>query len=133
MGANEEVISGLEIHADFEEDREKELGFEAHPAHIAFITILGLSSLLLLFIIFQFNDRKKQIKLTYIGIVLLLAEILALVLLTDKGPFLLAGRDDVIEVQWGFALPIAAAILTWMAIKRIQADEELVKSVDRIR
>jgi len=107
--------------------------FSAEPFHIAFLALVGIVSLFQLFTIFQYNNRSKQASWVQIGIIMLLLEIMALVLLTQRGPFLIGADATGGTVAVGFALPVVALMLLWFARRRIKADEELVKSVDRIR
>ncbi|MEM6801230.1 MAG: DUF4293 domain-containing protein [Bacteroidota bacterium] len=93
-----------------------------HTGVFAFVT---LSSILLLYTIFAFNNRPRQIRLSYIGIILIFIEVLLLVLLAQSGTNA--------NPQIGFALPIVAILLTWLAARYIRKDDDLVKSVDRIR
>ncbi len=136
-GDNAEFINGISVYTP-EMDGGNSASFFEHPdamksvVHTLFLGINLLSSLFLVWLIFQFQDRKRQIKLSYIGIGMLMVEILALVLLTLRSPdFVTAAMES--KPHYGFALPILAILLTFLALKGIQKDEEKVRSVDRIR
>ena len=126
------LITGLAVTSS-DGETEEETAFHEHTdstkqsSHIAYFSLTLVAALLLLIIIFRYSHRMQQVKLSYLVIFLLMGEILALILLafssnsTDSTP------------HFGIAFPVAAIILITMAIRRIKADEELVKSVDRIR
>lgn len=89
---------------------------------------------LLVATIVQFKNRKQQMRNARIAII---AAFLAL------GGFALdhywsmeaLGGAESLEMSYGIAvvIPILCAILSWMALKAIRKDEDLVKSVDRLR
>lgn len=96
-------------------------------AHTAFVALAIISSVWLLLVIFQFNNRQKQMRWTFVGMLMICVQILALVLLTmqikaaDAGP------------EYGGLAPVLALVFAWMAARQIKKDEDLVRSVDRIR
>ena len=132
---NVEIIKGMEIESVFDgaADKVQEQAFTSEIPHISLFAFTLIASLGIIFVIFQYNDRKRQIRLAYIGIVMILVEILSLVLLSRAGPFMLVADLQGGKPQWGFALPITAVLLVMVAIRYIRKDEELVKSIDRIR
>lgn len=93
--------------------------------HIGFFSLVLASSLLLLFSIFKFNDRPAQMRLCYIGIILVFLEILAVVLLAQSGASA--------APQPAFALPVLAVLFSWLAARYIKKDDDLVNDSDRIR
>ena len=88
-----------------------------------------VSSLLSLLTVFQFKNRKLQFVLGRIVILinLLLLGLLIYLMLT------LPGEASVSEKGIGMFLPIVVILLTVFANKAIKKDEDLVKSVDRLR
>lgn len=128
LNGNSGMISALAFEG---ENTENTFQFFEHAdsttriLHISFLSLTVLASLLLLFTIFRYQNRPGQIRLTYIGIVLIFVEILAVVLLAQSGA--------TANPQIGFALPVVAILLAWLAAKFIRKDDDLVKSVDRIR
>lgn len=128
LTGNSSMISALVVEG---ENTENTLQFFEHTdsthlaMHSLFLGMVVLSSLLLAFTIFRYNDRPGQIRLTYIGIILIFVEILAVVLLAQSGT---AARPQI-----GFGLPVVAILLSWLAARFIRKDEDLVRSVDRIR
>lgn len=138
-GTDQEVITGLATTATFGETETETRFFFAHPETFRLVLhslVMGLNllaSLWLLRTIFAYNDRPRQIRNVYIGIVLILFHILALVFLTRQAPTMVLGGVESGTPQYGFAAPILAVVLAWLAISRIRKDEELVRSMDRIR
>lgn len=128
LSGKEGVISALSFEG---ENTENTLQFFEHTdsqsqaLHIGFFSLVLLSSLWLLVSIFRFKDRSAQMRMVYIGIILIFVEILAVVLLAQSG-----GDPN---PQRGFALPIVAIVMAWVAARFIKKDDDLVKSVDRIR
>lgn len=100
--------------------------------HAAFMVMTVLSGAFILWVIFQFEDRKRQIKLGYIGAVFILVEILALVLLTTLGPDFLSATSASTPA-YGMVFPVLAVFLVFLGVRGIRKDEEMVRSVDRIR
>ncbi|APG66446.1 hypothetical protein LPB136_07305 [Tenacibaculum todarodis] len=88
-----------------------------------------LSSLISLITVFQFKKRKLQFVLGRVVILinLLLLGLLIYLMLT------LSGEASVSEKGIGMFLPIIVILLTVFANKAIKKDEDLVKSVDRLR
>ncbi len=88
-------------------------------------------ALFLLFTIFQYGNRKRQVA---IARVMVIAEFALIV-------FLLSGLQDQInapeienvKMGIGVALPSLAIIFTALAARSIRKDEEMVKAADRLR
>ncbi len=93
--------------------------------------ILGLAvAVFALVTIFLFKNRKQQMKFAKICGLLTLAQIVFLIISYTNAQELAEG-----EIGFGFAtfiLPIST-ILFFLASSAIKKDEDLVKSVDRIR
>ena len=99
--------------------------------------VIVLASLLLsLFIIFKFKNRKLQLKLGQFNYLLLLAIILSIYFSVRNLINLVPINDfeNVKAVYWiGFYMPVAAIAFQFLANRGIKKDEELVKSVERLR
>lgn len=123
-----QTVSGLSI-----EQNEQAIMFSEHEegskmgAHTAYVALTIASSLWLLLVIFQFHDRQKQMRWTFLGMLMMCLEILALVWLTMQVQAAEAGPEI------GGIAPVLALVLAWLAARRIKKDDDLVKSVDRIR
>ena len=95
-------------------------------------TYLGLflgSALLSLISIFRFKNRKSQFILGRLNIVLNF--ILLGIFVTQS--LNLSGETNVSEKGIGILLPIFSIVCLALANKAIKKDEDLVKSVDRLR
>lgn len=88
-----------------------------------------LSTILSLLAIIKFKNRKSQIKLNRFNLVtnLYLLGIIVYLLLS------LSGEKFISEKGIGLFLPVIVIVLLVLANKATQKDEELVKSVDRLR
>ncbi len=117
--------------------RETEFFFE-HEAIVSTIAHGGvfvlnvLNVVLLLVMIFAYRDRKRQMRLGRGIIILTMLQILLVVFLTLQPAELLLGIPSS-RADYGFAFPALTIILVWLANRGIRRDDELVKSVDRIR
>ena len=88
-----------------------------------------ISSILAIVNIFIFNNRKLQF---VIGRILILINLFLLGLLIYQS-LMISGEISVSEKGIGMFLPILAILLLVLANKAIKKDEDLVKSVDRLR
>jgi lipid-A-disaccharide synthase-like uncharacterized protein len=90
--------------------------------------ILTLTFFVILYTVFLFKNRKKQMKMCMISSLFIIFSTLGIVYF---GMFLLPKSDTVFTFAAFF--PLLAFLLTLAARNRIRKDEELVRSVDRIR
>jgi peptidoglycan/LPS O-acetylase OafA/YrhL len=98
---------------------------------IPYYLLIGLSLGMMLFSISQFKNRKRQLNLGKINYLLLLTIIVLLFLDADS-----IGKKlgiDKIEYGLGMYLPVIALAFTFLANRGIKKDEDLIKSVDRLR
>ena len=100
--------------------------------HIALLGLTILGATIAIVTIFLYNNRKLQIKLGY-GI-MLMAIVLSLM------SFLFLTNDTVnqdttaqIHDQWGMFIPLVSVLLAVLANHYIRKDDQLVKSMDRLR
>lgn len=132
-----EVISGMAVTSAIDAGSIRHYNFwdnYAQHSHIVWFSLSLIISLYLIAVIFFFKNRLLQIRLCQVGVILLILQIAAQMYLTLNGPYMsLGGANASSTPQIGFALPIISLILTWIASKRIEADEKLVRSVDRLR
>lgn len=95
------------------------------------LTALGAATALLVFIIiFLYKNRKLQMKLTVISILLSLALNAAMYYLTDSSSTQLTAQ---VRYTAAFIFPVISSILLILAYRGIRKDENLIKSLDRIR
>lgn len=107
----------------------KKLG-EENTVYIGGIAIL--SALTALFSIFQYHNRLRQIKLGFLNS-LLMSAVLGTVFVGIKSGNSLLSESGSEDFMVGFYLPIIALLFNLMANRFIRKDEDLVRSVDRIR
>ena len=102
---------------------------ESDIAMIVIPVLFILSGIFSLVSIFLFKKRKNQFVMTRINILinLILLGVLIYHLLT------LSGETQVSEKGIGAGLPIIVIVLLVLANRAIKSDEDLVKSVDRLR
>lgn len=100
--------------------------------HILLIVLTGLGSLISLAALFLFHNRPLQLTLSKLNAVIsVFLPILAVLLIFNEGT--ITKYADKINDHIGIYLPIAGFILSLMAIRYIQKDEKLVRSMDRLR
>lgn len=91
----------------------------------------GLSALLALVNIFLYKKRKLQMRIgTLTSLLILFFYVTLYVYFSD---YTAEYKLEFSSFQFGLVLPIIALILNVLAILRIKKDENLVKSLDRIR
>jgi len=91
--------------------------------------ILGLTTMLTIISIISFKKRQNQFVLNRLNIILNLI-LLGLFVYRSLN---LSGEAEVSEKDIGMFMPIVAIVLLVLANKAIKKDEDLVKSVDRLR
>ena len=131
-GSSTQNLQALSIEVSGTTSTPTLIPFSEHILHTVFFGLSLLIPILLLVTIFLFGNRPRQVRIAYLALFLTLIEIVVMIFFSRQGPFedLAAGEG---VVQLGLALPMVSLVLIWLGIKRVQADEELVRSVDRIR
>jgi len=94
-----------------------------------YTVMLGLTTMLSIISIMSFKKRQNQFVLNRLNIILNLI-LLGLFVYRSLN---LSGEAEVSEKGIGMFLPIVAIVLLVLANKAIKKDEDLVKSVDRLR
>ena len=94
-----------------------------------YTVILGLSTMLTIISIISYKKRQNQFVMGRLNIILNLI-LLGLFVYRSLN---LSGETEVSEKGIGMFLPIVAIVLLVLANKAIKKDEDLVKSVDRLR
>lgn len=97
--------------------------------NIIYIIMFGMSAILALISILLFKNRQNQFVMNRLNIILNFILIGLLVYRTLN----LSGDASVSEKGIGMFLPIVSIVLLALANKAIKKDEDLVKSVDRLR
>ena len=106
----------------------EEVDFFAQQEMLYFGLFLG-SAALALISIFMYKNRKSQFMLGRLNIIL---NFILLGLFVYRS-LNLSGETDVSEKGIGILLPIFSIVFLVLANKAIKKDEDLVKSVDRLR
>lgn len=95
-----------------------------------FLSLTGISSLLLIITFLSFKKRQLQFVLNRLNIIL---NLILLGLFVYRSLNVSGETLAVSEKGIGMFLPIVAIVLLVLANKAIKKDEDLVKSVDRLR
>ena len=90
-----------------------------------------LASLTAMFALLQYRNRKLQTRLCAINYLLLLSLLGTYFFAIDKAKTLFEISDVLFST--GFYLPLIAIVFNFLALRYIKKDEDLIKSVDRIR
>lgn len=90
--------------------------------------LLVMIIVLNVFAIFSYTNRGKQVKLVWGVILMLVVLLVAFVYFTY-----LAYSGAQIGFKLGAVLPLIAIVLDYLAIRSINKDEALIRSIDRIR
>lgn len=95
------------------------------------LTLLGVA---LLVTVFLYKGRPRQMRFVR-GTYLLMLGVIAYMFITDRSVQGYLEEGGAVSASYGlsFVLPIVALILAFMAERAIKADEELVRSADRLR
>ena len=94
--------------------------------------LIGFDVLFTFFLIFLYRNRKLQIRLSYLSIIVDLAiTILPLWLYFNEVPA--SSSQTEISHSFGFYLPPISIIFIALALYYIRKDEQLVRSMDRLR
>ena len=101
---------------------------------VPFSIVLSVIGAALIFTIFMYSNRKRQMRVVR-GTYMLMLAVIAFMFITDNSVQAYLGTDSQVEHHYGlsFVMPLIALILTFLADRGIQADEKLVRSMDRLR
>jgi hypothetical protein len=83
--------------------------------------------------IFLFNNRMLQMRLARFLILSGIVQAAIMVITGERMKAALAGTDFTGNYSFGIAFPVITIILAFLAMRRIQHDENLVRSADRLR
>lgn len=107
------------------------LGFELPNVMIIGI-LTALLGVLSLFTIFQFKNRKLQMKLNMVCMLVNFGLLGAIFILSDRVAAL-GGVDDIFSYNIVAYFPIASVLLLILANRNIRADEKLLMKSERLR
>ncbi len=106
----------------------KATGTDGSPTNIPLLISTLFAGLISLVNIFNFRNRKLQIRIALLNIVLILA-LSAWFFQIING---ISGKTQ-IDLEPGVYLSLLAIIFTLLAIRGIKKDEKLIRSADRLR
>lgn len=95
--------------------------------------IIALIIALALFSLTQFKNRKRQLNLGKINYFLILGMVVMLFIDATRIAGGLSIEEDQIKYQLGMYMPVITFAFTFLANRSIKKDEDLVKSVERLR
>jgi len=95
--------------------------------------VIILTALVILFALLKYKNRGLQLKLLRLSYLLLAGILVGLYFLIRKNAE--ASGLEQIDMQYGpsYFMPVVAILLVFMAQRGIKKDDELVKSLDRLR
>lgn len=100
--------------------------------NIIFLVLSGLSTAIIFLTIFLYRNRKLQINLGKLSILLILVLLVISVYFTFQDMQSI-GSGYSIRPQIGAFLPFVSVLLLVFAVRGIKKDDKLVKSMDRLR
>ena len=99
--------------------------------------LLGISAIISIYAIFMYKDRKRQMKIVYINMVVFLVAILVMIYVYPDIIFVKKGLMNPTDYfnfnYWILACMIPTALCLYLANRAIRKDEEKVKAADRLR
>ncbi|MCO6498788.1 MAG: DUF4293 domain-containing protein [Vicingus serpentipes] len=93
----------------------------------------GIVLLLALVIIFIYKNRQLQLKLAKFNILLIAFQIAAVVMYSDVAKTAIHTATTEVSFKLGAIIPVLSLILTYLTIRFIKKDDELVRAADRLR
>jgi cytochrome bd-type quinol oxidase subunit 2 len=116
-------------------------GFSIAEEQEMFYSNYYLSALLVVIMIlqalsiFDFKNRKRQVVLVQISLILLVALAVGILMYPDMAgiPVQMSSGESHIDFSWAILFMVVPWILTYLAIRAIKKDESLVRSADRMR
>lgn len=97
--------------------------------NLVYVSLFGLSTTLSLISIFSYKNRQNQFVMNRLNMI---SNVILLGLFVYRS-LNLSGETQVSEKGIGMFLPIVSIVFLVLANKAIKKDEDLVKSVDRLR
>jgi len=93
--------------------------------------VFGIILVVTLMTIFKYKNRRQQFRLCTINFILILIYIILLAVVIFMGKNKLAGTEMSLKIPAVFSL--VALIFNYLAMRGIAKDENMVKSMDRLR
>jgi cytochrome bd-type quinol oxidase subunit 2 len=102
-------------------------------SNTALLIILSIIILLHVLAIFSYSNRKKQVLITKISVIMLIISLVFVLLFPGLGSSFYGNNDVLTSYKFGAIMPLFSMVFDFLAIRRIKKDEELVRSADRLR
>jgi hypothetical protein len=110
------------------------LGFNGNALLMAHAALVGLSCLVFVVAIGLFKNRPLQLKVVYTGLILVMAQMaISFKLFMDLPKMVEAVEGDPHDYGIWLFLPALVILLSFLAARSIRKDDQLVRSMDRIR
>ncbi|WP_338790288.1 DUF4293 domain-containing protein [Bernardetia sp. Wsw4-3y2] len=94
--------------------------------------IAGLTAILALWNIFNFKNRRFQMKIALFCTLLIAAFIGIATFITFQAQDIFSPEVGG-TMAYGYYLPVAAILFNWLSVRFIKKDEDMVRSADRLR
>ncbi|AFM03711.1 hypothetical protein Fleli_1277 [Bernardetia litoralis DSM 6794] len=94
--------------------------------------IAGLAAILAFGNIFNFKNRRFQMKIALFGTLLIAIFIGVATFLTYQAQEVFSPEIGG-TMAYGYYLPVAAILFNWLSVRFIKKDEDMVRSADRLR
>ncbi|HAW52449.1 MAG TPA: hypothetical protein DCX54_09015 [Flavobacteriales bacterium] len=116
-------------------------GFSVSGEEDVFYSTYFLSGMLVVIMllqaisVFDFKNRKRQVILVQISLILLLGLTVGILMYPDisEVPVQISSDEFKIDYNWWILFMILPWVLTYLAIRAIKRDEALVRSTERMR
>lgn len=95
----------------------------------------GVIMIVSIIVMFLYKNRQLQMKLLKLNILLITLQVVALMMYVDvvKSAIGPNENDVIIGIEMGAIIPVLSLLLTYLAIRFIKKDDELVRAADRLR
>lgn len=97
------------------------------------VVFISLSIALLVVAIFAYRKRKRQMQFVRFTYLTIAASIVSVFFFVNENYWALQLPEPDLSYRTGFYLPFVAFAFCWLANRAIRQDEELVRSLDRLR
>ena len=98
---------------------------------IALLVIFSVAAALALAGIFLFNNRSLQMRLAQISFIANFIGLLLAIILFIQDPVMSSATK--VDDSWGLYLPLISLVFLILALRSINKDDKLVRSMDRLR
>lgn len=95
----------------------------------------GVIMIVSIIVMFLYKNRQLQMKLLKLNILLITLQVVALMMYVDVAKSAIGPNENdvVIGIEMGTIIPVLSLLLTYLAIRFIKKDDELVRAADRLR